>query len=358
MALNNSFLPLVFLLGCWSWLNAQKLQEHLEKFEPPQGTCLVFIGQDMEAVGGLEGYQGYCDRFSAPAGITVYTNLSPGTNSFGHTNVGLDGLTTTANWGSGDSCAACYLEDDTFNESMLSIGLSMVGNEKKVANGQHDTLIIQLANWIKAAQRPIFLRIGYEFDGWSWNHYNRRHYLKAWKRIHKIFDQQEVHNVAYVWQSKGSGSNSKVLEVWYPGDAIVDWCAYSYFGNPDTAMLQFARIHKKPVFIAEASPVLQDGSLYFNSDLKDGRLAKNVWKQWFVPFFKTVENYQDVIKAIGYINTNWPSQPMWTNNPTFAKVDSRIQVSPYVSKKWQDQMDKPRYLHASKALWEQLGVEE
>jgi len=52
MALNNSFLPLVFLLGCWSWLNAQKLQEHLEKFEPPQGTCLVFIGQDMEAVGG------------------------------------------------------------------------------------------------------------------------------------------------------------------------------------------------------------------------------------------------------------------------------------------------------------------
>ncbi len=334
-------------------LYGQQEQPNLAKFEPTKGKCLVFVGQDMEAIGGLEGYStGYCDFFEAPSGITVYTNLSPGTHSFGYFNTGLDGLTEVANWGAGNSCAQCYLQDQTFAKSMLSIGLSMVGHEKKVANGTHDTLIIALAHWIKAAKRPIFLRIGYEFDGWDWNHYNRRHYLKAWKRIHRIFIQLQVTNVALVWQSKGNGSSTKVLEAWYPGDELVDWCAYSYFGNPDTQMLQFARAHRKPVFIAEASPVLQDGNLYFETDLKNETQAQSIWEQWYIPFFETVSNYQDIIKAIGYINADWASQPMWKNNPVFKKVDSRIQQSPYITKKWKKEMAKSKYVKASESLWE------
>ena len=34
----------------------------LEKYEPEDGQCLVFIGQDMEAVGGVEGFVGISDK--------------------------------------------------------------------------------------------------------------------------------------------------------------------------------------------------------------------------------------------------------------------------------------------------------
>lgn len=329
-------------------LQSQTVKKNLAKFEPANDQCLVFIGQDLAATGGLDAYSnGYTDYFPTPAGITVYTNVSPGTNSFGHYNKGLDGIKTKANWGAGDTWAQQYIEDSTYAHSALAIGLSMVAHEKKVARGEHDLLIKELAQWIKQTERPVFLRIGYEFDGWSWNHYKKKYYLKAWNRIHRIFENLEVHNVAFVWQSKGTGSSQKVLESWYPGDAIVDWCGYSYFGNPDTEMITFARAHQKPVFIAEAAPVLETDGLYFDSDLKKDRIARRAWEQWFVPFFTTLKKNRDVIKAFSYINTDWSSQAMWKLNPTFMKVDSRIQKSDFLTQKWKLEMSKSNYLHFS-----------
>lgn len=324
-----------------------------QKFEPKDGKCLVFIGQDLDATGGLDAYSnGYTDYFKTPAGVTIYTNLSPGNESYGRYNQGLDGLTSKANWGAGDSWADLYVRDTTYKSSALAIGLSFVNNEKNIAKGKLDPLIQELANWIKSTKRPVFLRIGYEFDGWSWNHYKKKHYLKAWERIHTIIERSGANNVAYVWQSKGSGSNQKLLENWYPGDDMVDWCAYSYFGQPDQEMLTFARKHKKPVFIAEATPVQELENLYFNSDLKDPKIAKLLWKDWFIPFFKLIQDNSDVIKAFSYINTDWSSQPMWINNPVFKQVDSRIQMSTYIKKKWLAELSNPHYIHASQAKWE------
>lgn len=322
-----------------------------QKFEPNDGQCLVFIGQDLAATGGLDKYaKGYANYFDIPAGITVYTNISPGNESFGHYNRGLDGIKTKANWGAGDSWANLYVQDSTYKNSVIAIGLSMVNHEKKVAKGDHDSLIRELGLWIKSIKRPVFLRVGYEFDGWQWNHYKKKHYLKAWQRIHAIFENLQVDNVAFVWQSKGTGSDQDILEAWYPGDDLVDWCAYSYFGQPDKEMLFFARKHNKPVFIAEATPVSQIDNLYFNSDLKKEALEKTIWLNWFVPFFKTLEDNSDVIKAFSYINSDWAAQPMWTTHPTFQKVDSRIQMSDYISQKWKEELQKPRYLKASNEL--------
>ncbi|TAI49855.1 1,4-beta-xylanase [Flagellimonas allohymeniacidonis] len=336
-------------------ISGQKSKTNLAKFEPPNGKCLVFVGQDLGATGGLDNYSnGYSDFFDTPSGVTVYTNLSPGDESFGYFNKGLDGLKTMANWGAGDSWAQNYIDDTTYAHSLMAIGLSMVNHEKKVAKGEHDDLIKELGSWIKSTGRPIFLRIGYEFDGWDWNHYKRKHYLNAWKRIHAIFEAMEVNNVALVWQSKGTGSDQAVLEDWYPGDAIVDWCGYSYFGNPDEEMITFARKHGKPVFIAEASPVLQTDNVYFDSDLKKEAVAKRAWQNWFVPFFRTLNEHQDVIKAFSYINVNWSIQPMWITNPVFQKVDSRIQVSDFISEKWKAEMAKARYLKPTTDLWSRL----
>ena len=334
---------------------SQSTKRALSKFEPPEGKCLVFLGQDLGAIGGLDEYSnGYSDFFDTPSGVTVYTNLSPGDESFGYFNKGLDGLKNKASWGAGDSCAQCYIEDTTYAHSVLAIGLSMVNHEKKVAKGERDDLIRELGDWIKSTERPVFLRIGYEFDGWEWNHYKRKHYLQAWKRIHTIFENMQIDNVALVWQSKGIGSNQKILEDWYPGDTIVDWCGYSYFGSPDEEMITFARKHKKPIFIAEATPVLQADNIYFDADLKKEAIAKRAWQNWFIPFFNTINKHQDVIKAFSYINVNWSVQPMWITNPVFQKVDSRIQTSEFISAKWREEMAKPKYLKPSADLWSRL----
>lgn len=315
------------------------------KFEPKNGKVLFFIGQDLEAVGGFEKYNdGYVDYFETPEGITLYTNLSPGDESFGYITKGIDGIKTKANWGAGDTCAQYYIDSPKFKNAMIAIGLSLVNHEKEIAKGKLDKLIIEFGEWIKKVDRPIFLRIGYEFDGWEWNHYNKKYYLKAYRRIHNIFDKMKISNVAYVWQSKGNGSNQKTLEEWYPGDDYVDWCGYSYFNNPDEEMIYFARKHKKPVFIAEACPVMGEGNVYFDTDLKKENIAKQVWKDWFTPFFETIEKNKDVIKAFSYINIEWASQPMWLNNSYFQKVDSRIQKSTFISKKWKQELDKSMYI--------------
>jgi len=237
---------------------------------------------------------------------------------------------------------------------VMAIGLSIVNHKKKIAEGEHDELIRELGEWIKEIERPVFLRIGYEFDGWDWNHYEKEYYLAAWKHIHIMFDEMEVDNVAYVWQSKGTGSGQKILEEWYPGDDLVDWCAYSYFSDPDEEMLTFGRKHNKHVFIAEASPVLHDGNQFINTDLSNPDIAKKAWENWFVPFINTINENKGVIKAISYINVDWTSQPMWIDNPVFQQVDSRIQESDFISEKWRAEFSSSRYLKASTELWKSL----
>ena len=317
----------------------------VNKFEPKDGKVLVFAGQDSEALGGTANYKnGYLDHFETPAGITLYSNLSSGDQSYAYFLKGLDGLKTKANWGAGDTCAQYFVDDERFNNTKLAIGLSMVNHEKNVAKGKHDKLIVELGEWIKSTNRPVFLRIGYEFDGWDWNNYKKKPFLKAWKRIHNIFRKIRVENVAFVWQSKGTGSNQEVLEDWYPGDEFVDWCGYSFFNNPDTEMIDFARKHNKPVFIAEACPVLKNQFGEFHANLSNEIEAKQVWQEWFIPFFKMINDNSDVVKAFSYINVEWKSQIMWKNNDYFKNVDSRIQQSNYVSKKWLEEMNKTKYV--------------
>ncbi len=349
------------IAGCTAKKGKQKedeklVEKKLAKFEPKDGECLFFIGQDLSATGGVEGYEdGYVNHFDVPAGFTVYTNFSPGEESFGLINKGNDGIRTLDNWGSGDCCAQKYIDDEDYKNSALAIGLSFVKHEEQVANGEHDSLIVDLATWIKGlGKRPVFLRIGYEFDGWEWNNYQKEFYLKSWQRIRSKFDEHEVKNVAYVWQSKGTGTPIETFEEWYPGDSLVDWCGYSYFGIPDTVMLQFARKHKKPVFIAEATPVFQEGETYFDADLEKPEVAQKAWDEWFTGFIKVLNDNKDIVKAFSYINVDWPSQAMWIDNVTFQQVDSRIQTSPLISKNWIEEVSKERYLKPTNDLWNKL----
>lgn len=157
------------------------------KFAPSSGKKLLFIGQDLGSVGGLEVYdEGYLDHLDnhKPYGVTTYTSIPS-----------LAGLESSANWGAGTIHAQAYLEEERFDHTALSIGLYLVGKLRKIHRGRYNESIIKLALWIRASKRPVFLRIGYEFEG-EWNAYKPKDFVKAWRHIVEVFDEQGVENVA------------------------------------------------------------------------------------------------------------------------------------------------------------------
>ena len=216
----------------------------------------------------------------------------------------------------------------------------MVDQIKKIARGKHDEASIRLAQWIKQSERPVFLRIGYEFEG-EWNGYKPRDFINAWRHIVEVFDDQGVENVAYVWQS--AGINLPNIEDWYPGDEYVNWVGYSHFDgpNPGQRMREFAVAHNKPIMIAEATPKV---------DLKVVA-GTTIWEQWYAPLFDRIyEN--DQIKALAYINTFWDQQPMWFGQ---GWGDSRLQINEFVQAAWRREMEQTVWLHANQQLLEQLN---
>ena len=304
------------------------------KFVPADGKKLLIIGQDLGAVGGLTAYRnGYIDNLPAymPAGITTYTSIPS-----------LGGLINLANWGAGDVQAQAYLLDETFDNATIAIGLYIVNELSNIASGQHDAAIIQLAQWIKQSNRPVFLRIGYEFDG-PWNAYDPAQFIAAWKHIVHLFDAEQVWNVAYVWQS--AGINTSNISRWYPGDEYVNWVGYSHFDgpNPGQSIRSFANSHNKPIMIAEATPKV---------DLGQGS-GDGYWDNWFAPLFDRVYN-NDRIKILAYINADWDNQPMWQGQ---GWGDSRVQINAFVKSAWEAEMAKAPWCEGDEKLFELLNFE-
>jgi len=332
------------------------------KFEPEDGKVILFIGQELEAIGGLSEFNsGYLDYFRKPAGWTAYTNITPGDTSFGFVLKGLDGIWQTDDWGDSKSNMTMQLTDPGFENMALAIGLSMVNHEKQVADGTLDEYIIKFGKFLKELNpRPVFLRIGYEFDGYTWNHYDKEAYLTSFRRIKDMLDKMGVTNVAYVWQCTGWVSDQYQLEDWYPGNEYVDWCAFSFFSRwKEQEMIEFARKKGKPVFIAEATPTISDYTVKFNGETKETILsdtiqAEEAWNRWFIPLFRTINENPDVVKAVSYINCNWKAHAMWMDNPTFKKIDARLQTSKYISEKWKAEIYKAKYIHSSPLLYLEL----
>lgn len=325
-------------------------KSNMAKFEPKDGQVLLFVGQELEAIGGVPGFKdGYLDHFKKPAGWTAYTSFSGS----------LPGVYETDDWGDGDCNMS--LQADHFTDMALAIGIEFVNQEENLANGTLDSTIFALADYLKSlGNRPVFLRLGYEFDGHGWNHYDRKNYIKAFRRVKDKFDSLEVKNTAFVWQSTGFVSTPEMLEQWYPGDEYVDWCAFSFFARWDEQkMIEFARAKGKPVFIAEASPTISDFTVKFNGDTKETILsnpdqAKEAWEKWFIPFFKTVDENPDVVKAVSYINCHWKDHEMWKKNATFRDIDARLHTSDFITDQWNSVIDQPKYIHSHENLYQEL----
>lgn len=282
----------------------------------PERKTWLFMGQDLGAVGGFpaDHDQGYVDYLGVPPGVTIYTDLQFPLS-----------LRQRLNVGSGDLCGQCYLDNPTFDGAMIAIGVYMVNDLPGIVAGSRDANIALLGDFIRDTAQPVFLRIGYEFDG-SWNGYDPALYIQAFRRIVDRLRAQGVRNFTTVWQGSGSTTNKTTLLRWYPGDDYVDWVGYSYFrqSNPSGGIMTIARERKKPVMIAEATPQR-------NLSLGD---PTTHWNTWFAPFFTHIHANQDMIKAVAYINVRWFDQPAW--NAGWG--DSRVQIRPEIKTQWMAEM--------------------
>lgn len=305
-------LALFLITVLCSFSFAQREKGLTGRFVPRDGKTLVFAGQNNND----------SDEFvkimkKIPAGFMFYTALSD-----------LDGLENEADFGAGKTSGDYLVRK--YPGAALQIGLYLVGSLEGIVDGSFDNNIKKLAEWIKSVKSPVFLRIGYEFD-YPENGYEPEKYKAAFRYIVEKMDGFNVANAAYVWHSYAS-LNPRGIEAWYPGDDYVDWCAISYFANPQwIPMLKFARKHSKPLMIAECAPML-------GSDLKEEN--KPVW---YNKLFRFAQTYD--IKALSYINCNWDAQPQFGGR---GWGNGKINASRETEKLFKDGMSDERFVFYDK----------
>ncbi|KAA3638888.1 MAG: hypothetical protein DWQ02_04485 [Bacteroidetes bacterium] len=308
------------------------------KFVPPKGKTLLIMGQTTESI------TEYLEHFSdqqTPGGWSAYWGIPEFTGiTEGHKNE------------TGSTQNHQMLVDD-FQNTVVHSAMWMVGKwdvAKKTYKGEYDKVIKKYSAWAKSVNRPIYLRIGYEFDG-PHNELEPKEYVKAYKHIVDLMRAEGVENIAFVWHSYAARPfKDYPLSAWYPGDDYVDWVGISVFGHAYGGndfgphcddVLKFAKERKKPVMIAESNPI---------NGIKND--SNEVWDRWFVNFFNFI--YSKNIKAVCFINEDWPRTSI---DGISEWKDGQIYNNEQISGAWFLETDKDRYLKQSPELFEQLGYQ-
>ena len=349
---------------------------------PRHGKVLFVMGQDGDTLTNLKNEVLEVDpEFPAPGGITLYTNLS---------SAALSGLWTPVDFRIGRSFWEEHLNDF---DGAFEVGLEFVDYADlcnpwplQAVSGTHpdaelvaeyQTYLDQLILYLKKTRRPVYLRIGYGFDG-PWNCYDPAEFVTAFQYIANRIDRLRARNIATVWHTAAwaeditdpdrvqfNPSTPGHWDLWYPGDAYVDWfgittfagenfddyqwafAADDFVGRPPREIqdefLDLARERKKPVMVAEAAPqgfdlgeltascIFASGEPYNN---KVSVSAEEIWDSWFEDMFDWVEENRDIVRAFSYINADWDSQGNWSCTVDGCNGgywdDSRIQANPYI----------------------------
>jgi hypothetical protein len=216
------------------------------------------------------------------------------------------------------------------------IGLSLNAGEARkhyegeVARGVDDARLQTLCAGFKSLDRPVFLRVGYEFNG-AWNGYDAVRYVSAFRHIGAAIRGCGLENVALVWDwsvgaeldaEHGGAASSDAAQrygAFYPGDDAVDWWGLNLFSSESLAaaatkgFLDDAARHRFPVMIGESAPR--------GHSVSQGQGAVDAW---FVPYFALIRS-SPAIKAFCYIDWDWRVYPQWAD-----WGDSRVQDDPAV----------------------------
>lgn len=300
----------------------------LGKYEPADGKILLIIGQDKAA------HDQYIADVGDPGGLMFYTSVQ----QLQGISIQIPGF--SGNWD-------FPVSFDVYQNMVVQVGLWMSGTTggeddlDRIDNGLYDANLDQLGNWLRNLARPVFLRVGYEFDNPSFN-YNAEKYIRAYRHVVDHLRDQGLTNVAYVWHSWAQ-INSTAAMSWYPGDSYVDWVGVSFFLPEMSAYMDhiaaIAVEHNKPLMIAEATP--------YGIGTLSGQTS---WDSWFQPFFDfiTAKN----VKAVSYINWDWETIPQFQGQ---GWGNCRIQNNVTVKGNWIIETSQTKYLNSSSTLYDELG---
>ncbi|MEO8371088.1 MAG: carbohydrate binding domain-containing protein [Candidatus Solibacter sp.] len=225
------------------------------------------------------------------------------------------------------------------------IGLSLTGGatdhyEQQVANGDYDREIDYLVEGLRRLATPVYLRIGYEFNGVNWNGYQPTPYKLAFLRITNKLRAADL-EVATVWDAAIDGV--KNYFDYYPGDAAVDWFGMNFFAAAsfkDPSLPAFfaeARARHKPVMIGETTP-----------QTVGAQAGQASWSTWFVPFFALLGTNPE-IKQFNYINWDWAYWAKVTGSNWADWGDARLELdtATYVRDLYVAELADPVVLHAN-----------
>ena len=338
------------------------------RFAPPPGQTLLIIGQELKSVAD---YVEQCKSCPTPAGVTTYLgfyDLLSARDGFGGLGEDERGKSAPdADWGAGKTSAARMLRAVSALGAGHRAGYIQrstqrwPGGNRAWRSRRQDRAARRV---LHRGERPVYLRIGYEFDGmWNQGYESRETYIAAWRHIVDGLRARAVTNVAFVWQASASpiddileqGRHENIRD-WYPGASYVDWVGLSWFMPPQSEprasklkvpgqlelaqeVLDVARSEHKPVMIAESTPQGYDLTALTHANISpvwDGpahdnlvqRTPEQIWREWYVPLFSFIDANRDLIGAFAYINAHWDAQPMWgTPYASGYWGDSRIQAN-------------------------------
>jgi hypothetical protein len=359
------------LFGLFCFVCNPESQAGADQSEEIDQPRLFIVGQDL---GSIRDYYD-SDCCVKPDGNTAYINLLSEQHVFSALGIDAEGneLDIESDFGAGK---ANVRKTATEFPGGLAIGLEFVENNhpnalSQLIDGHYDDHIGQLAHFINMIDEPVWLRVGYEFDGmWNQGYGDPEKYKAAYRHVVDKLREANVGNVEYVWQASTSPVDDMIekrfedISTWYPGDAYVDWIGTSWFLTIDEGptvatdykpasqreltdqVLAFARSRAKPVMIAESSPQGYDLAENLNANIApvwDGKQKgdiksvsdSEIWDAWYAPLFQYMNENEDVIRALAYINANWDAQPRWgAPHAEGYWGDSRLQVNPEIARRF------------------------
>ncbi|HSW45566.1 MAG TPA: glycosyl hydrolase [Phycisphaerae bacterium] len=301
----------------------------------------VYYGARFEPVSGV--WHGAGQTYSDPMGNLAFENygLVLGPDRYPLIFMAYNGLTSSSAYYNNLKTRLNQIQANTGRYVVVQFGWYMPTSGYPTAD---DGIRLQtMCGRLNSLGRPMFIRIGYEFNGTWYSPMYQPEPYKAWFRL--VTDYLRANNVpaatawcAFPGYSSYYGSWD-YLDDFYPGNEYVDWWSFDSFApatlsDPMTlAFLDKAEQHGKPVLIGETTPT------------GVGAEDAGDWNDWFVPFFNLIHSRKG-IKAHTYINYDWS---LFVGLETWG--DARLETAdPYVRAQYVQEMSNPTYRHAETVL--------
>jgi hypothetical protein len=105
----------------------------------------------------------------------------------------------------------------------------------QIVRGEHDALIRERADGVKALGERVIIRWFWEMDGRKKadRAVSPDSYIAAWRHLRRLFAEQGATNVEWAWCPNAWSARGGRAQLFYPGDEHVDWlCADGYNWAP------------------------------------------------------------------------------------------------------------------------------